>query len=155
MGGKNDGRAGIRDFVQFFDEDGALGLEALHHVAVMDNFMAHIDRRAVFGERQFDDLDRPVDAGAEAARGREINGERRTVGLPSIGLDRAGHLRPGENMHSPASGPSLALSRLTTTDSLARKTKQPATHGISKQFLDRARHIRRGRLACQAEDGVR
>src|SRR4029079_6123999 len=122
--------------------DGALGLEALHHVTVMDDFMAHIDGRAVFGQRQLDDLDRLGDAGAETARGRQINGEWRTVGLPPIGLDRAGHLRPGENMHSPASGPSLALSRLTTTDSLARKTKQPVTHGISKQFSDRARHIR-------------
>ena len=70
MGREHDGRAGIRDFVQFLDEDGALGLEALDHIAVMDDFMAHIDGRAVFGERKLDDLDGAVDAGAEAARAR-------------------------------------------------------------------------------------
>ena len=79
MGREHDRRVGVRDFVQFLDEDRALGLEALHHVAVMDDVMAHIDGRAIFGERELDDLDRPIDAGAKAARRREIDGERRAV----------------------------------------------------------------------------
>jgi hypothetical protein len=37
----------------------------------MNDLMAHIDRRAELLKRQFDDLDRPVDAGAEAARRAE------------------------------------------------------------------------------------
>ncbi len=156
MGGEHDGRAGIRDFVQFLDEDGALGLEALYHVAVMDDGMAHINGRAVFGEGELDDLDGAVDAGAEATRSGEIDGERGTVGLPPVGLDRASHLRLGESANLAASRSSLALSRLLTTDSLARKgSKKPATRDISKLILERARHIRRGCLACQAEDGVR
>ena len=91
MSGEHDGRAGVRDFVQFLDENRALGFETFHHVAVMDDVMAHIDGRAVFGERQLDDLDGAVDAGAEAARRGKIDGEGRTVGLPPIGLDRAAH----------------------------------------------------------------
>ncbi len=75
VGGKDHGRVGIRDFVQFFDEDGALGPERFHHEAVMDDLVAHIDRRAIFGERQLDDLDGTVDAGAKAARRREIDGQ--------------------------------------------------------------------------------
>ena len=58
----------IRYFVQFVDEDRALALEVLDDVAVVDDFVAHIDRRAEPFEREFDDLDRPVDAGAKAAR---------------------------------------------------------------------------------------
>ncbi|MCW1404158.1 hypothetical protein OKA06_18275 [Novosphingobium sp. MW5] len=37
--------------------------------------MAHKDRRAPFGDRQLDDLDRAVNARAKAARGGEIEGQ--------------------------------------------------------------------------------
>src|SRR5215475_10378614 len=100
----------------------------------MDDLVPHIDRRAVFRERKLDDLDGAVDARAEAARGREIDGQRGQVRVPPIGLDGGVHFGPGENMHLPESGPSLALSRPGSTDSLARKSKKPATHGISTQF---------------------
>ena len=36
---------------------------------VVDDLVAHVDRRSVLGERQFHDLDGAVDAGAEATRG--------------------------------------------------------------------------------------
>ena len=36
--------------------------------AVVDDLVAHIDRRAEPLERQLDDLDRAIDAGAKAAR---------------------------------------------------------------------------------------
>ena len=40
-------------------------------MAVVHDLVAHIDGRAELLQRQLDDLDRPVDAGAEAARGRQ------------------------------------------------------------------------------------
>ncbi len=46
----------------------ALGLEPFHDIAIVDDFVADIDRLAIGFERQHDDLDRAVDAGAEAAR---------------------------------------------------------------------------------------
>ncbi len=113
MGGKHDGRVGLRDFVQFFDEDGALGLEGIHHVAVVDDGVADIDRRAIFLERQFDDLDRPVDARAESAWASEKDGQRRTVAMPPIGVvhaghrcSRNGHFRGREGLKSCLVGPS-------------------------------------------------
>ena len=43
---------------------------------VMDDFVAHMNGRAIFGERELHDLDSPIDPGAEAARRREIDGQR-------------------------------------------------------------------------------
>ena len=57
-----------RHFGEFLDENGALGLQALDHVFVMDDLVADIDRRAVALEGAFDDLDGTHDACAEAAR---------------------------------------------------------------------------------------
>ena len=48
-----------------------LALRLVDHVAVVDDLVADIDRRAEALQRQLDDLDRPVDAGAEAARRAE------------------------------------------------------------------------------------
>jgi hypothetical protein len=53
--------------VEFLDEDGALGLEAIDHVAVVHHFVPHVDRRAELFQRAFDDGDGALDAGAEAA----------------------------------------------------------------------------------------
>ena len=50
-------------------------LQAVDHEAVVHDLVAHIDRRAPFLERHLDDLDRPVDAGAEAARRGEVEGQ--------------------------------------------------------------------------------
>ena len=58
----------VRDLVELFDEDRALAPEVVDDVFVVDDFVAHVDRRAVLLERPFDDLDGPLDAGAEAAR---------------------------------------------------------------------------------------
>ena len=59
-------RAG-RDLVQLVDEHRAARAQILDDVAVVHDFVTHIDRRAVFLQRPLDDLDRPLDAGAEAA----------------------------------------------------------------------------------------
>ena len=42
--------------------------QLVHDVAVVHNFMVHIDRAAVRLERQFDDIHRTNHAGAKAAR---------------------------------------------------------------------------------------
>jgi hypothetical protein len=42
----------------------------------MDDLVAHIDRRPEPLERELDDLDRPVDAGAKAARRRDQDSQR-------------------------------------------------------------------------------
>ena len=67
MGGENDRDAGVRYFVEFLDEDGALLAQAIHHIAVMDDLMADIDGLAIDGERLLDGVDRPHHAGTKAA----------------------------------------------------------------------------------------
>ena len=66
-----------RDLRQLLDEHRAEVLQALDHIAVVHDLVAHIDRRAVFLQRQHDDLDRAVDAGAEAAGLAEPDRQRR------------------------------------------------------------------------------
>ena len=66
--GAEDGDRAVGDLVQLLDEPGALGGEFLHDPLVVDDLVAHIDRRPVALERLLDDLDRALDAGAEAAR---------------------------------------------------------------------------------------
>ena len=66
MGRKHHRGVGIvGDFGQFLDENRALGLQAVDHVAVMHDLVAHVDRSAVQLERALDDFDRTLDAGAE------------------------------------------------------------------------------------------
>jgi hypothetical protein len=71
MGGKHHRLAIIGDFVQFFDEDRPLFFQVFHDEAVMDNFMPHINRRAMALQRFLDNLDGAVHAGAKAARAGE------------------------------------------------------------------------------------
>ncbi len=67
MGGKHH-RPVVRAVGQLLDEDSAHGLQALHHMGVVDDLVPDIDRRPPLREGLLDDLDRPVDPGAEAAR---------------------------------------------------------------------------------------
>ena len=68
MGGEHHRCVGIvGDFGQFLDEDRALGLQAVDHVAVMHDLVADIDRGAIDGERPLDGIDGPHHPGAEAA----------------------------------------------------------------------------------------
>ena len=62
------GHRARRDFVQLVDEHGAARAQVLDDMAVVDDLVAHIDRRPVFLQRPLDDLDRALDAGAETAR---------------------------------------------------------------------------------------
>ena len=63
------------------DEDRAALGELLDHVLVVDDLLAHVDRRAVHLERLLDGLHRAVDPGAIAARGGEQHplGSRRAA----------------------------------------------------------------------------
>jgi hypothetical protein len=76
VGGKDD-REAVGNLVEVGDEDGAFRLQAVDDELVVDDLVAHVDRRAVALQRQLDDADRPVDAGAEAARGGDAEGEGR------------------------------------------------------------------------------
>ena len=92
VGGEDD-RARLmlgRDLDEFLDEDRAELLQPLDHVAVVDDLVADIDRRAVFLERQHDDLDGAVDARAEAARLAEPDGQRRFCGSVEHDAEMAG-----------------------------------------------------------------
>src|SRR5437764_902377 len=55
-------------FVQFFDKAGALVLELVHHVLVVDDLVADIDGLAILIERLLHDIDGAHDPGTEAAR---------------------------------------------------------------------------------------
>ena len=67
MRGEDD-RGPCRHLVELVDEDRALGAQVAHDVGVVDDLVAHVDRRTELRERALDDLDRTVDAGTEAAR---------------------------------------------------------------------------------------
>ncbi len=66
--GAEDRDAARRDLVDLVDEMRSFGAQPLDDVAVVDDFVADIDRRAIFLERALDDLDRPFDPGAKSAR---------------------------------------------------------------------------------------
>src|SRR5690606_31725620 len=65
--GAEDHGGAVGHLVQLLHEHGAAVLELVDHVAVVDHFVAHVDRRAQAIEGTLDDLDRAVDAGTEAA----------------------------------------------------------------------------------------
>ncbi len=70
MRGKYHGTV-VGHLVELIDEDRAKAAQPIDDEAVVDDFVAHIDRRAEALERELDDLDRAVDAGAKAPRGRD------------------------------------------------------------------------------------
>ena len=57
-----------RHLVQLLHEHRALRLQRLHHRAVVDDFMPHVDRGAEPADRFLHDPDGTVHTGAEAAR---------------------------------------------------------------------------------------
>ena len=66
VGGEDDRRA-LGHLLVLLDEDRALGLQRGHHVLVVHDLLAHVDRPPVQLERLLDGLHRPVDAGTVAA----------------------------------------------------------------------------------------
>ncbi len=86
VSGEHHDRAG-RDLLERVDEDRALVAQVADHVVVVDDLVAHVDRRAELRERALDDLDRAVHARAEAARLREQPRMRTSnrIGWPASG----------------------------------------------------------------------
>ena len=58
----------FRNLIDLVDEAGALALQRLHHVLVVDDLVPDVDRGAKQLQRALDDLDRPLHARAEPAR---------------------------------------------------------------------------------------
>src|SRR3546814_9868564 len=48
-------------------EHGALSLQAIHHIFVMNDFVAHIDRGTIFFDGALHNMDRPVYPSAKSA----------------------------------------------------------------------------------------
>ena len=72
--------------VELFDEDGAQPRQPIHHMPIVNNFVAHIDRRAPLLNRALDDLNGPVHARAEPARRCKQDGEWRFWRVNHVGL---------------------------------------------------------------------
>ena len=73
MGGEYDGKV-FGHLVQFLDKDRALAAQFIHHIFIVNDFMAHIDREAEFIERFLDNFNGPVDAGTKATGAGEHYG---------------------------------------------------------------------------------
>jgi hypothetical protein len=69
--GAEDQQRARRHVCRIFDEDGSLVAQFIHHVAVVDDLVAHVHRCTEALERNLDHFDRAVYAGAEAAGVRE------------------------------------------------------------------------------------
>ena len=82
---ENGARAG-RHFFEFLDENGAQLAQFIDHVLVMDDFLAHIDRRAVEVQSDFDHIDGAHHAGAKTAGLEEVNLLFSDVQFAVIGL---------------------------------------------------------------------
>ena len=89
MGGEDGGRALGDRVVELLDEDRAALAQLGHDVLVVDDLLAHVDRRAVELERALDGLDGAIDAGAVAARG----GEQQPLGRGQGGGGHHGQCR--------------------------------------------------------------
>ena len=64
---EDDGRT-VGDVREGVDEDCAAGAQILHHVRVVDDLLADVDRAPVERERPLDRLDRPFDSRAITSR---------------------------------------------------------------------------------------
>ena len=64
---------------ELLDEDCALGLELGDDGPVVDNLVPYIDRRPIALQCLFDNLDRAVNTGAEAARTGKKDGQFRAA----------------------------------------------------------------------------
>src|SRR5665213_322295 len=123
-------------FVQFIDEYRAQALEALHDEAVMNDFMPHIDRWAVFLQREFNDTDRPIHARAETSRRGQHNGQLRlNAGVGSI--LRTSHESPAW-LQSRAAGPGLEKGRRRAKSQalrLQQTANQPRCNGTLQALI--------------------
>ena len=55
----------VWNFIYFVNKDRALGFQFFHHVAVVDDLFAHIDRRPKGVQRNADNINGPHNSGAK------------------------------------------------------------------------------------------
>ena len=68
-----NGAAADGDFIEFLYENSPSGREAVNNVAVVNDFLAHIDRGAVDLQREFDDVNCTHHSGAKPARLEQVD----------------------------------------------------------------------------------
>jgi hypothetical protein len=68
-----DGARARGDFVEFFYKDRAGFAQLLHHVLVVDDLFADVNRRAVEVKSDLDDVDGSDDTGTKASRLEQEN----------------------------------------------------------------------------------
>ena len=108
-------RHAVGHLVQAFHEHRALRLERIDDIAIVDDLVPDIDRRAVFLDRQLDDANGAIDARAETAR----RGDQEIEG--------------GLVAHQRRSTPLLASAKAASYDDAARFQGTPVQ--ISKPLL--------------------
>ena len=67
----------VGHFVELLDKDRTFGFKHIDDEFIMDDFMPDIDRRAIFFDGEFDDMDCAINPGAKAARCRNEEEEGR------------------------------------------------------------------------------
>ncbi len=67
VGAENQHRA-VRHFLDGLDKDGAAAAQLLHYIGIVDDFVMHVDGRAVSLQREFDDIDGAHYTRAESPR---------------------------------------------------------------------------------------
>ena len=70
---REDDQLALGNLVLGLDEDRAAGLEVADDMDVVDDLVAHVDRRPMLLEQLLDDVDRAHDSGAEASRRGDEN----------------------------------------------------------------------------------
>ena len=130
MGGEDHRRVGLGDLVELLDED-RLGLEALDHVAVVNDLVADVDRSAVAVERPLDRVD-GARRGAEAARGAQQHLERGfwpVVWASEADIRTSVRHSRSANRHGPMCGRCQAMGRAAGTGpNMAPARSARATH---------------------------
>ncbi len=63
-----DRHCALGDFVQFVDEARPFGGQLLDNMPIMNNLVAHVDRRAMLDQRPLDDIDGSNDSRAKSPR---------------------------------------------------------------------------------------
>ena len=132
------------NFGKVLDELRPHFLQALDDIAIVDDFVAHIDGRAVFGQSALDDLDGADHAGAKSARLSQddlhisvlvIN----STGDPERKINRSPPARSTGNMPPQASAGSLATCKPSSKPLIPDQefTSRPGrlSHGLRLVFV--------------------
>ncbi len=113
VGGEDD-RTIARRFFEMFDEHRAEPSQPVDDVGVVDDLVAHIDRRAILQQRLLDDLNRAVHPSTKAAWTGQQDVKRRKGGIVGAHAVNLGSSRPRRqgvaSIHPPQCAASEAVS---------------------------------------------